>query len=468
MNDFTELCQYYLKRSGLNIHRLSQISSLDRTMLQRMMNGEKMPSAQFFERFLNHLMLNPEERTLLYNAYEKAKINPKKYWHKQAIIRFINSFTMNMDTNDKGEFIYFYHFIGDMPPETMLIDDYSHLMEAIYYSISYMYEHHERMDLYMNCNRYLPIIKNYIINKQFNEKKPFYCWMLAGVADKDDQAYALDTVSKIANLLPFALTFHNQLEVYSYPSHLLNEDLTFMQFSNYLITEDHVLLFDDNQIGLLIHNRDLASSFKEAFLRLKEQGDPLIMPYAYFLDSHTNNLELFNHRRLMLSFNRKLGCVEKEMQKIQSRQTDVHKLISSEYKQYFLKDAINVFLREVVLKDAMDSPLSDKELAMSYREVLSVKGSLIFLYKPEFQTTLEGLHIELWKPDLLVFDYGYHNDDCSDIHDGSSVYMIDRKLYHLCLSNFTELESGCMNHQETIDYLEQRILRYIQQVRKKR
>mgnify|MGYP000341000041 FL=1 len=47
MSDFSEKCRQYIEDTGTNIYQLSKISGLDRTSLQRMVTGKRLPGPEF-------------------------------------------------------------------------------------------------------------------------------------------------------------------------------------------------------------------------------------------------------------------------------------------------------------------------------------------------------------------------------------------------------------------------------------
>lgn len=47
MSDFSNKCREYLKDTGENVYQLSASSGLDRTSLQRMITGKRLPGIDF-------------------------------------------------------------------------------------------------------------------------------------------------------------------------------------------------------------------------------------------------------------------------------------------------------------------------------------------------------------------------------------------------------------------------------------
>ena len=51
MSDFSNKCREYLKDTGENVYQLSASSGLDRTSLQRMITGKRLPGIDFVRQF---------------------------------------------------------------------------------------------------------------------------------------------------------------------------------------------------------------------------------------------------------------------------------------------------------------------------------------------------------------------------------------------------------------------------------
>ena len=74
MSDFSEKCRQYIEDTGTNIYQLSKISGLDRTSLQRMVTGKRLPGPEFISQFCLYLRINPQQRQELIELYELERI----------------------------------------------------------------------------------------------------------------------------------------------------------------------------------------------------------------------------------------------------------------------------------------------------------------------------------------------------------------------------------------------------------
>ena len=77
MSDFSSKCREYLKNTGETVYQLSASSGLDRTSLQRMITGKRLPGMDFVRQFCDSIRINPSQRQEL--IYIKTKKMEKKF-----------------------------------------------------------------------------------------------------------------------------------------------------------------------------------------------------------------------------------------------------------------------------------------------------------------------------------------------------------------------------------------------------
>ena len=84
MSDFSNKCREYLKDTGENVYQLSASSGLDRTSLQRMITGKRLPGIDFVRQFCDSLRINPSQRRELMELYKIEKIGKEIYYNLSA------------------------------------------------------------------------------------------------------------------------------------------------------------------------------------------------------------------------------------------------------------------------------------------------------------------------------------------------------------------------------------------------
>lgn len=83
MSDFSNKCREYLKDTGENVYQLSASSGLDRTSLQRMITGKRLPGIDFVRQFCDSLRINPSQRRELMELYKIEKIGKESILQPQ-------------------------------------------------------------------------------------------------------------------------------------------------------------------------------------------------------------------------------------------------------------------------------------------------------------------------------------------------------------------------------------------------
>lgn len=62
MSNFRIKCKELLQENDINVYRLSNASSLERTSLQRMITGKRLPTIEFVKNFCRVLRVSKPER----------------------------------------------------------------------------------------------------------------------------------------------------------------------------------------------------------------------------------------------------------------------------------------------------------------------------------------------------------------------------------------------------------------------
>lgn len=93
MSDFSERCRQYIEDTGITIYQLSKISGLDRTSLQRMATGKRLPGPEFVSQFCLYLRINPQQREELMELYEEERIGKPTYYNRKYIQNILHHLT---------------------------------------------------------------------------------------------------------------------------------------------------------------------------------------------------------------------------------------------------------------------------------------------------------------------------------------------------------------------------------------
>ena len=94
MSNFSSKCREYLKNTGETVYQLSASSGLDRTSLQRMITGKRLPGMDFVRQFCDSIRINPSQRQELIELYKIEKIGKEIYYNRkyiQELLRVIST-----------------------------------------------------------------------------------------------------------------------------------------------------------------------------------------------------------------------------------------------------------------------------------------------------------------------------------------------------------------------------------------
>ena len=92
MSIFSEKLNYFINNSNIKIAELSRLSGVERSYIQKMITGERMPKkngAPTLEHLADALMLTPAERRTLTEAYKISQMGEATYYRRVMVKRII-------------------------------------------------------------------------------------------------------------------------------------------------------------------------------------------------------------------------------------------------------------------------------------------------------------------------------------------------------------------------------------------
>ncbi len=93
MRKFSEELEYFIKSRKITVYSLAERSGVDRTLIHKMMKGERVPAKESVVRALaSELMLTPGESAGLLESYRAAKMGEDVYARRRAVLDFYNGF----------------------------------------------------------------------------------------------------------------------------------------------------------------------------------------------------------------------------------------------------------------------------------------------------------------------------------------------------------------------------------------
>lgn len=94
MSKFSEKCKELLIENGYNVYRLSQAASLERTTLQRMVTGKRLPGPEFVEHFCQALRISLPEKKEIMELYKMEAIGELLTGTKPQSFTFLKNYLL--------------------------------------------------------------------------------------------------------------------------------------------------------------------------------------------------------------------------------------------------------------------------------------------------------------------------------------------------------------------------------------
>lgn len=91
MSKFSEECKRILEENGTNVYRLSSHTGLERTTLQRMITGKRLPHIEFVKEFCKALRFCGEEEKRLMELYQMECIGEATFRNRQIICAILKA-----------------------------------------------------------------------------------------------------------------------------------------------------------------------------------------------------------------------------------------------------------------------------------------------------------------------------------------------------------------------------------------
>ncbi len=277
MSEFSEKCKEIIEENSTNIYRISKASGLDRTTLQKMVKGSRLPSQTFLDEFCSYLGIKKSQRSELNHLFHIEKVGKATYLRRQEVEKLIANF--NNVAKSMRESNYFRRTVT-IPTLTdgmsvralsMEVD----VIDALRYITISAFEDEKNVHIYMNDFNKSFYIMQQMIQETKERKCIASCHQIIKI--EKNPVDSRRNIGKLQYIFPFAINFQGEYDVrYTY----IATDEEYLEYSlwpHYVITGSKVLLLSaDEKKGLLIENERIALSYLEEQKRIQKQAKPLI------------------------------------------------------------------------------------------------------------------------------------------------------------------------------------------------
>lgn len=116
MSQFSEQLRNFINDRDVKIYSLAAQSGVDRTLIQKMLIGERIPSNKLMvQKLASSLLLSPAETEILIESYYIAKMGEGTFSHRKFIRNFFNGFNNISAENDISVSTSYHHLINKLP-----------------------------------------------------------------------------------------------------------------------------------------------------------------------------------------------------------------------------------------------------------------------------------------------------------------------------------------------------------------
>lgn len=306
MSEFSSKCREYIKNTGETVYQLSASSGLDRTSLQRMITGKRLPGTDFVRQFCDSIRINPAQRQELMELYKIGKIGKEVYYNRkyiQELLRVISSQqTFSRTAFHRLPALPFYSGEFSLDVEKKVLG----LFEDILHSGS---EEQIRTNIPANSRLLVQIFAH--LYPQYHELPPVIQILPLLQNPKASPNYNMNLETFLCTLLPILSGFQNY-QPYYYYTQFGREDLQFELYPFFFITEKRLLLLSSDMMTLILtENPEVVRSYNQEFQRIlansrcffQQSNSPeqiLNIFGAIFQSNATTNFALESHPCLAL------------------------------------------------------------------------------------------------------------------------------------------------------------------------
>ncbi|MDO4553725.1 MAG: hypothetical protein Q4B70_01105 [Lachnospiraceae bacterium] len=282
MSNFSQKCKQLLTENGASVYHFSNIYHMDRTTLQRMVTGKRLPGKEFVTEFCSHLRMTPFEEESLLELYEIERIGTSRYKNRLLIketIEYIGNLqqqehifpsplvlkdTMTSPYADpvftKGNVDTFHYLSEVITRESFRSPDTGN---PVFYT-----------NIPTSCTAFLTELKRVFFNSSMTARIEHLLTLHKNPEQLADSSYNLNMLKEV---LPFAIQPHLGYSAYYLYSGSELPDVASCLWPYYLITTTQVILLSaDYNRAVIYTNPELVRHYTEEFQLTLKKSMPLI------------------------------------------------------------------------------------------------------------------------------------------------------------------------------------------------
>lgn len=268
MSEFSDTCRFYLQESGSNVYQIAHTANLDRTTVQRMLTGKRLPSYEFVNKFCEHLRINTVEKTKILESYMIEKVGKSTYENRKYISTLIEHLSNTLNGNKQ---FHPQSNSSSCPTDRLMTDILRSAFsdtkkQQIFTNVPAAHEplYHILCQLQNEYGKCLPI--KHLISMYPNPLSI---------------PRSNVNLEKLYYMVPFLFSSYSSYEPYYYYSRMLDSDRETQLFPYYLISKSKLLLLShDLKVGIIHDDQSIVKKYTEIFESVAKNSQPFVVHYS--------------------------------------------------------------------------------------------------------------------------------------------------------------------------------------------
>lgn len=298
MSEFSKKCKEIIKRKNTNVYQISKKSNLDRTTLQRMVNGEKKVSRQFVQELCSFLQVSQQEEEELLELWNMERIGEKLYYARREIHKMLKDIQQICDSWNlyKGG-MYRIENREEREEKLRVLTMEMDIADAIRCAISEEITTQQEPVISMDYFKNVTYAMQQMIREERDNKKKIQCYQYVQLRAGEDQAAVVENISRLKWILSFAFSFRNcYYPRYAYVNSGSKEEMLQL-WPHFLFTTSKIILISAKEDeALVITDPYMISLWKRQLEQKQELYSDLFFYYGSVKPEKGYGQQSFYHR----------------------------------------------------------------------------------------------------------------------------------------------------------------------------
>lgn len=268
LDSFSKVLKDHICRMDIKIQNLSFASGVDRSLIQKMIKGDRVPANKdVLERIILALMLTPRQATELRNLYHIARIGEDVYQRHLLVKDVLESFGLIPYQKESIIKSNYLHTLENDPDNSIFYG--AHEINLLLKTVIEMEANKENALLKLIVQPDFPFMIEHlaIMGSTYNTMMIEHIFCLQeSIKEKDDNRYNLICIKNIAPLITSGCSYTPYIYYDDVPSHINSTSI----FPYMIITSTHVVTISyDFTQAVLYQDSNFLKLYSNVYNRIK-------------------------------------------------------------------------------------------------------------------------------------------------------------------------------------------------------